>query len=717
LRLTLAAIGVLLVVSLLVSSLVVPCGALFGAKGGLARENHTDWANMAGNLKVASVAVGDVDGDTDVEVVSVDVCSDGTAQIVVRNAATFGVENSVSWRFSNQNTNVTSVAVGDVDGDPQVEIVTGGSFWDGTRFNGLVQVWTGANLSLERSLSWYWTSNTYVASLAIGDVNGDDSNEVVIGGGSFDFSRWLGFVNVLNGSSLSSLYGIGWYWTSNTLVNSVVVGDVDSDYSLEVVVGGTTNNYVRTLAFVAVLSGAGLAVENVLSWNWVVDTVVTSVSFGDVSGGFGVVAVGAFYDGVRWIAWVATLALSGFTLAPLCVLTWFWSGDTRVSSVAVADVDLNGVTDIIIGGGSFSGSRDVGFLVLLRGSDLAVEDVGSWWTLVNGASWVTCVAVGNVDSDISLEFVSGGYFYGGSRDDAELAVWSRPPVAVTIWGSQQYAEYNETIMGGTSEKLLSGQVAGDVMTYFGNTGRYIYQYPGWGEGTYPANVYTKVNACESDYALSVFFYKGHSWEVYKNATYNSCGVPGCQFQHYSVYDNEGPQAPGQAGNLTNNDGVIADYLIHEQMSSFTHGLVVLWTCGSAWQNATGGFSGSHSWGWEASFMGTTSLSSDGYQSPDGSGRCFIGFDNFSIWYRTSTLYQSNNYGDFIRQFFNYTLKGYNIRQSLDLATIHTHNSTAIPSYRNCTLYTGYTMVDPRSPWPNVTCWMRVRGDGDLIIPS
>jgi hypothetical protein len=274
-------------------------------------------------------------------------------------------------------------------------------------------------------------------------------------------------------------------------------------------------------------------------------------------------------------------------------------------------------------------------------------------------------------------------------------VWSpqqQMHVVATLWGTSVFAEGTETLMGGTPESILSSQVSADIAGMFSSAGDSGWNY--WGTSTQPSAVYSTVHDCDRDYSFDVFFYKGHSYD-------GTCGVPGCTFHHYAVYDNEGY-----------NDA-IWDYQVHGQMSSYSHKLVVLWSCGTAWSNATGDFNGGHSWGWEASFMGTNALNSDGYANPDGTTRCFIGFDNFSIWYRTSTNYQNYNYSDFVRDFFSYALQpGFTIIDALNAATSATHSAQ---SFVNCPLYYGYNMVDPRNG-ANVTRWMRIRGDGNLKLP-
>jgi hypothetical protein len=48
-------------------------------------------------------------------------------------------QNTTSW-FTNSDTNVASVAVGDVNGDGKAEIVAAGYYNDGTRWNAMLYV-------------------------------------------------------------------------------------------------------------------------------------------------------------------------------------------------------------------------------------------------------------------------------------------------------------------------------------------------------------------------------------------------------------------------------------------------------------------------------------------------------------------------------------------------------------------------------------------------
>jgi hypothetical protein len=81
-----------------------------------------------------------------------------------------------------------------VDNDGQTEIVTAGQFNDGVRDVAQLAVWSGSNLAVENVRSWYWTSGTSINSVVVGDVNGDFSSEIVAGGASDYGAEWRYFI-------------------------------------------------------------------------------------------------------------------------------------------------------------------------------------------------------------------------------------------------------------------------------------------------------------------------------------------------------------------------------------------------------------------------------------------------------------------------------------------------------------------------------------------
>ena len=226
--------------------------------------------------------MGDVDGDGQKETVTGGTFYDGTrniAQLIVWNSSSLSPERLITWYWTG-NTTINSVAIGDVDGDGQTEIVTGGSYFDGSRHVAQLCVWNGVTLALENVKTWYWTSNTVINSVALGDVDGDGQVEIVTGGYYNDGTRNVAQLVVWTGSNLSVDRFTGWYWTGNTVINSVAVGDVDGDGQVEIVTGGYYYDGVRNVAQLIEWNGLNLSVDRLAGWYWTGNTVINSVGFG-----------------------------------------------------------------------------------------------------------------------------------------------------------------------------------------------------------------------------------------------------------------------------------------------------------------------------------------------------------------------------------------------------------------------------------------------------
>jgi hypothetical protein len=221
---------------------------------------------------------------------------------VVWNGTTFEVENLMVWYWTG-DTRINSVDVENVDGDDQLEIITGGYYTDGQKIAQL-GVWDGVTLSPENIAAWYWTSDTEINSVVAANVDDDEDVEIVTGGYYNDNNRDIAQL-VIWSSDLQTVENLaGWYWTSDTRIDSVCVGDVDSDGSPEIITGGYYNDLSRDVAQLVVWDGSTLDVDNLTGWYWTSDTCICSVTVGNVDGDvpFEIITGGYFNDNTRTCA-------------------------------------------------------------------------------------------------------------------------------------------------------------------------------------------------------------------------------------------------------------------------------------------------------------------------------------------------------------------------------------------------------------------------------
>jgi hypothetical protein len=274
----------------------------------LAFEKTVDWQEPGNDTYISSVAVADVDGDGKTEIVTGGnirnraPTPDRTyGQLCIWNGATLALKDEFTlWILFNWWFN--SIAVGDVDGDSQIEIVTGGSVeFMGYRI-ACIWVWDGATLLSEKYLDWSWSeSSTVINSIAMGDVDGDGKTEVVTGGSFFDGTRDVAQLCVWNGFSWA-LEGVkAWYWTDDTVINSVAIAEVDGDSKTDIVTGG----YYYGNAQLCVWNGATLTLKGVTCWKWSGGTDINSVAAGDVDGDWKaeVVTGGLWYNSYEYEWW------------------------------------------------------------------------------------------------------------------------------------------------------------------------------------------------------------------------------------------------------------------------------------------------------------------------------------------------------------------------------------------------------------------------------
>jgi hypothetical protein len=392
-----------------------------------------------GDTNATGVIVADANNDNQVDVVIGGYYNSGTgwnSQLHVLNGLTYATQNVGSWNWG-PNSQITSVAVGDVNGDLKNEIVTGGTYYDGTTWRSLVSVQfcsaPGAAVTTINIGGWLYGTSSEVTSVAIGDLYGDGNKEIVAGGSFFDGTRWNSVVDVFTCSTTTTALNLqatsSWFWGSGSQINSIAIGDVNADTKNEVVAGGQFFDGTRNNALLHVLSlttgATSLAVLNYGSWFWTGDTMINSVTIADVApttGRLGIITGGSFFDGSRQNAMLhiitanaadafVTVQQSGY---------WVWTGATTINSVIAGSFTGNPTLDIVTAGAYFDGSRYVAQLMDLNSANLAQRSVTTWFTSSNTV--LNSVAIASTTLGIRVNAV--GSYFDGTRSVAQLTVWA-----------------------------------------------------------------------------------------------------------------------------------------------------------------------------------------------------------------------------------------------------------------------------------------------------
>jgi len=356
-----------------------------------------------------SVALGDVDADGALDLVVGNrgypfgpPLDNGSQNVIYLNN---GVGDFPARRFFGAGA-IYSVAVGDVDGDGDLDLVTGSEGQSAVYFNdGVGNFHSGPVIcGVTTNAHCFGPATGAALSVALGDLDGDGDLDLVVGNAAQPNVVYFndGIGNFYSGpiacgatnSARVRCFGSDLVWTY-----SVALADVDGDRDIDIIAGNTSgilNSGAQSMVFLNDgASPPSFAAERPFGTS-VDDT--RSVAIGDLDGDGDLdLVTGNFQEQS------ATYFNDG--LGNFLTRRSFGSGTDRTWSVAVGDVDGDGDLDIVAGNGDrfFGGQQNMVYFNDGTGNFPTRHDFGS------GGDRTQTLALGDMDGDGDLDITAGNY--------------------------------------------------------------------------------------------------------------------------------------------------------------------------------------------------------------------------------------------------------------------------------------------------------------------
>jgi len=334
-----------------------------------------------------SVALGDVDGDGDLDIITGNF---DQQNVIYLNDGTGNLDGSRN--FGPAVSSTVTVGLGDVDGDGDLDIVAGNV--------GANTVYLNNGAGTFDDTNSFGSSGDSTLTVAIGNLDSDAESflDLAVGNGGLFGQQDAVYLNDgLGGFPSGNAHDFG---PSEGITHSVVVGDMDGDGDLDIVAGtrggqnaiylnGGNGDFSETRNF-----GSG-------------GDLTLSVAVGDVDSD-GDLDIVAGDEGGANVVYLNNGAGNFYTSAVDCGsppqnARCFGSGHDVTPSVALGDVDGDGHLDIIVGNGGPLGRQNAVYLNNGAGN-FPVDAAGPFGI---GDDVTLSVALGDVDDDGDLDIVAG----------------------------------------------------------------------------------------------------------------------------------------------------------------------------------------------------------------------------------------------------------------------------------------------------------------------
>jgi hypothetical protein len=346
----------------------------------------------SGGQEALSLAVGDVNGDGKPDLVvangcATNNCPNGAVSVLLGNGdGTF----QAAVAYSSGGNRASSVALADVNADGKLDIVVtnacaSGNSYCGGGETGVVAVLLGNGDGTFKPAATYGSGGVDATSVAVADVNRDGKPDLVVANAE-DPTYSTGLVSVLLGNGDGTFQAAVSYDSGGYSATSVAVADLIGNGTLDLVVAQCESS-VFCIGAVGVLLGNGNGTFQPAVTYSLNGLEPNSVAIGDVNGDGKPDVVVAMESAIsNGNGGVGVLLGNGDGTLQTAVI--YDSGGFQAQSVAVADVNRDGIPDLLVAN--------------CGGSEEACGDG-------NNAAVGVLLGVGNGTFQTAVTYASGGY--------------------------------------------------------------------------------------------------------------------------------------------------------------------------------------------------------------------------------------------------------------------------------------------------------------------
>ena len=392
----------------------------------------------------SAVALGDVDGDGDLDLV----CGNINNQSITLYENVGGAFTSMPV-WSSSQLNCTDLALGDVDGDGDLDLVCAG-------YDPGLSLYENVDGIFAPTPAWVSTYPTNAVGVVLGDVDGDGDLDLVCA----EYGPGASLYKNIGGTFTAAPV---WKNDISSDLESVALGDVDGDGDLDLVCGNVDQN-------TTLYENTDTTFASMPAWSSQVNA-TSAVALGDIDGD-------GDLDLVCGNLSNQSTTLYENTRGPFAPIpAWFsvQSGYTR--SMALGDIDGDGVLDLVCG--DWSGGTTGGKATLYKGVDGTFTSVPTWSSYYPIRT--SGVALADVDRDGDLDLVSGNAGESSTLYENTGGTFGFFPA----WSSGQANSTTSVALGDVDGDGYPDLVCGNSAqstTLYSNTGGTFDSLPAWSSG-------------------------------------------------------------------------------------------------------------------------------------------------------------------------------------------------------------------------------------------